>query len=246
MIETAQAQLGSENYCIGWDVGGWNCDHNAASRDAIVIIDSTMAVIGTPWRGNLRQVINNACSSDDWIDSLFALCKLSAPYPSTRVVMGIDTPLGFSEQFANLITHRSVAGPVGGSATNPYLYRQTEQFLIRNGIQPLSAVKDMIGSQATKGMHVLAKFAPYVESCGVWNDGRRFQAIEAYPSACKNSTRIQGMVNGRSLGHQDKDDALKCALIAYLFANEPDALEQPPAGAPESEGWIWVPRLKQG
>lgn len=195
-------------------MGGWNCDKNAVSRDAIVIMDADLAVIGTPWRGNLRSAINNATNCNDWIDDLFALCKLPAPCPSVRVVMGIDTPLGFSEQFARLITRRLVAGPVEDSATNPYLYRQAEQFLIRNGIQPLSAVKDMIGSQATKGMHVLAKFAPYVESCGVWNDGQRFQAIEAYPSACKNSARIQTMVNGWSLGHQDKDDTLKCALIA--------------------------------
>jgi len=26
-------------YSIGWDVGGWNCDHNATSRDAIVILN---------------------------------------------------------------------------------------------------------------------------------------------------------------------------------------------------------------
>jgi hypothetical protein len=31
---------GSANgFCIGWDVGGWNCDHNPNSRDAIVILD---------------------------------------------------------------------------------------------------------------------------------------------------------------------------------------------------------------
>ena len=194
------------HYYIGWDVGGWNCDKNAVSRDAIVIMDADRAVIGTPWRGNLRHTINNAINSNDWIDDLFALCKLPAPCPSVRVVMVIDTPLGFSEQFARLITRRSVAGPVEDSATNSFLYRQTEQFLIRNGIQPLSAVKEMIGSQATKGMHVLAKFAPYVESCDVWNDGQRYQAIEAYPSACKNSVRIQTMVKGRSLRHQDTDD----------------------------------------
>lgn len=107
-------------------MGGWNCDKNAVSRDAIVIMDADLAVIGTPWRGNLRSAINNATNCNDWIDDLFALCKLPAPCPSVRVVMGIDTPLGFSEQFARLITRRLVAGPVEDSATNPYLYRQAE------------------------------------------------------------------------------------------------------------------------
>ena len=25
---------------IGWDVGGWNCDKNPASRDALVVLDA--------------------------------------------------------------------------------------------------------------------------------------------------------------------------------------------------------------
>lgn len=43
-----------KHYYIGWDVGAWNCDRNAASRDAIVILDAARRVIGTPGRGNLR------------------------------------------------------------------------------------------------------------------------------------------------------------------------------------------------
>ena len=27
-------------FFIGWDVGGWNCDKNGESRDAIVILDA--------------------------------------------------------------------------------------------------------------------------------------------------------------------------------------------------------------
>jgi len=37
-----------------WSIGGWNCDKNQNSRDAIVILDANHEIVGTPWRGNLR------------------------------------------------------------------------------------------------------------------------------------------------------------------------------------------------
>lgn len=239
LIMTIQTQ----QYYIGWDVGGWNCDKNSSSRDAIVILDEEREIVGTPWRGNLRKEINAASTTGEWLAALFTNCRATLPDGPVAVIMAIDTPLGFSEPFVRLVSQRRPAGPVEQSATNPYLYRQTEMFLINNVRQPLSAVKDMIGSQATKGMHVLARFASNVESCGVWGDGQGFRAIEAYPSACETSELVERLVAGRTLKHKDLDDALKCALIAYLFVNDPDSLIHPLVDIPESEGWIWVPKL---
>ncbi len=131
---------------------------------------------------------------------------------------------------------------MGDSQTNPYLFRETERYLFRHGLRPLSAVKDMIGSQATKGMHVLARFAPEVQRCGVWSDGGTLTAIEAYPSACKTSALVAALRKDHApLGHEDKEDALTCALIAWLFACEPHLLEAPDGDIPLDEGWIWVP-----
>gem|GEM_PF-1112394 len=104
-------------------------------------------------------------------------------------------------------------------------------------------IKDMIGSQATKGIHVLARFAPKVVECGVWSDGSNLTAIEAYPSACKRSETIQALRRPYSaLTHADCEDALTCALVASLFAEKRGALQQPEADVSVSEGWIWVPR----
>jgi hypothetical protein len=50
------------SFCIGWDVGGWNCDRNPSSRDAIAIIDSGLAILGQPWRGTLRECIKTQTS----------------------------------------------------------------------------------------------------------------------------------------------------------------------------------------
>jgi hypothetical protein len=230
-------------FYVGWDVGGWNCDKNGKSRDALAILDAGLAIVGKPWRGNLRAAINDATTASDWIAALFALCKAGRPDDGARVTLAIDTPLGFSEAFVRLVTGLEHAGPMGSSETNPYLFRQTERFLFERGLKPLSAIKDMIGSQATKGMHVLGKFAPKVAGCGVWTDGAALTAIEAYPSGCKGSATIAGLRSGHApLGHADEEDALTCALIGYLHAERREALAGPPDTVPVSEGWIWVPK----
>lgn len=232
-------------YFIGWDVGGWNCDKNPRSRDAIVILDSALEIVGQPWRGNLRREINTVATTGEWIASLFALCAADPPGEHLDVTMAIDTPLGFSDEFVRLVTHLTcVAEPIECSNTNPYLLRKTERHLFEQGLSPLSAVKDMIGSQATKGMHVLAKFAPRIESCGVWTNGQGFRAIEAYPAACRKTAVIGKLLGGcQKLLPDDLEDARVCALIASLFATDRNALEAPGADVPLSEGWIWVPQI---
>jgi hypothetical protein len=195
----------TSSFTIGWDVGGWNCDKNGKSRDAIVILDAALQIVGKPWRGNLRTTINDSTGSDAFICALFALCGAPAAWalgaeaaqpPASRVTMAIDTPLGFSQAFVGLVTGLQYVEPIAQSNGNPYLFRRTEQFLFEHGLIPLSAVKDMIGSQATKGMHALAKFAPHRTSCGVWTDTRHLVSIEAYPSACKTSPTIAMLRQG--------------------------------------------------
>lgn len=231
------------DWFIGWDVGGWNCDKNIRSRDAIVILDDKLNIAGKPWRGNLRNSINEANTSHEWVVALFELCQAELPDEAFRIYMGIDTPLGFSDAFVRLLTEFTALELIGQSNTNPYLYRQTERYLFEHGLLPLSAIKDMIGSQATKGMHVLARFASQVVDCGVWSDGEVLTAIEAYPSAAKRSATIEALlVDLPVLDNDDCHDALICALVAYLFVNERQALQEPEAGISEREGWIWVPK----
>jgi hypothetical protein len=230
-------------FFIGWDVGGWNCDNNQKSRDAIVILNAKLALLGQPWRGNLRAYINEATTTVEWIRTLFFLCETEFPDDAGQATLAIDTPLGFSEPFVRLVTASEWAGQSGQSQANPYLFRQTEQYLFQQGLTPLSAIKDMIGSQATKGMHVLAKFAPTLASCGVWTDGTSLTAIEAYPSACKGSATIQSLRRPYPpLSHADTEDALTCALLAYLFTEQRELLASPDQSIPSSEGWIWVPK----
>lgn len=224
-----------------------------------MILDSAKQLVGTPWRGNLRETFNDACSPQILATKILELCQVSRdPETLFRLLFAIDTPLGFSKAFADLIVSRRAASQIFSSSTNPYLHRQTERFLFERGLTPLSPIKDMIGSQATKGIHFLSRFAPKLERCGLWTDGCWIQAIEAYPSACKQSAEIRAMRSnfyentGESaiLGgpqkrfgiyHQDLEDALTCALVGWSFEHQPSLLAHPPPLIDTSEGWIFVP-----
>ena len=208
-----------------------------------MILDVNLEIVGTPWRGNLRECINSCSTSIEWIAALFDMCGSGATPGSGPVTLAIDTPLGFSEAFIQLVTQSKAAASIEASKTNPYLFRRTEHYLFEQGLSPLSAIKDMIGSQATKGMHVLARFVPNIVECGVWSDNSNLTAIEAYPSAYKRSETIQALRRPYpALSHVDCEDALSCALVASLFAENRSALMPPEADVSPSEGWIWVPR----
>ncbi|HYQ39505.1 MAG TPA: hypothetical protein VER09_11270 [Pseudomonas sp.] len=239
---------------IGWDVGAWNCDKNPNSRDALVVLDSQRNLLGRPWRGSLRRLINQSVDTDDFLRRLLGLCGLEDnDCQSAPAVLAIDTPLGFSQGFIDLLVNGHAAESIDRSSENPYLFRRTERLLFERGLSPLSALKDMIGSQATKGMHVLARFAPQIDTCGVWTDGTRLRAIEAYPSACKRSSIMAELHREFGVGvnatggepegfqHGDQIDALTCALIAWLYHFQPDKLLQPEPGTSMKEGWIFAP-----
>jgi hypothetical protein len=230
-------------FFVGWDVGAWNCDNNPNSRDAIVMLDADNQIVGQPWGWqNIRTEINNATTTDEWVRVLFQLCQAEYPESDFHVTMGIDTPLGFSVELSNLILNlNSCNESINESANNPYLFRQTERSLFDHGLTPLSAVKDMIGSQATKGMHMLSKYCPQILSCGVWTDGDLLTVIEAYPAPCQASAAIELLRHHPDLGQHDLEDALTCALVAYLFGTDRGQLARPPDGTPLSEGWIWLP-----
>ncbi len=216
-----------------------------------MILDISHDIVGTPWRGNLRERINRCSTSIEWVAALFDLCGSRISPESAPVTLAIDTPLGFSEAFIQLAIQRKAKASIEASNTNPYLFRRPERYLFEqvraspwwpNDRGPLSAIKDQIGSQATKGMHVLARFAPTIVECGVWSNDSNLTAIEAYPSACKHSKTMQALRQSYpALSHADCEDALTCALVARLFVEKRGALVPPEADVSPTEGWIWVP-----
>lgn len=223
----------SKKYYLGWDVGGWNCDKNKSSRDAIVILNQRLEIIGKK-RGNIRELMNQSNGYEDFLTALFLEC--GASYQGEEIVLAIDTPLGYSFDFVKLINDYSFAEEIHTFRENTYLFRETERFLYSKRFVPLSAVNHMIGSQSTKGIHFLSKFACHIESLGVWqSNDKRLTVIETYPSA--NSIEIPDVLKDQ---HVDIEDAYKCAAIAQVFDIEKKKLYPPLEDIWEKEGWIWV------
>ncbi|AOG04114.1 DUF429 domain-containing protein [Bosea sp. RAC05] len=233
---------GGVKIAIGWDVGGWNCDRNGKSRDALVVLNANGLLMGKPWRGNLRALLNEAISAGDFVRGMLDRCKVP-PHPvHDEVVIAIDAPLAFPNALLSLLAGHTYQRQIGNSAANPYLYRFTERRLAEPSSTPLSVVKDMIGSQSTKAIHALRRFTPIQQATGVWHDGGALRIIETYPAACRRRFMDGGnsSVDGVA-GHDDIVDAGLCAWVASTFMHSPAELEGPTDDAPPDEGWIWLP-----
>jgi hypothetical protein len=245
-------------YFVGWDVGAWGCRRRSTSQDALAVLKAEggePATVGRAWRGNLGATLRQA-------DSLAALINTHCETEiaeGDQITIAIDTPLGLPADTVALFSRQGKVNPTLDShARNSLIFRQTEIWLTRQSFPPLSALKDMIGSQATKGAYLLCKFGLNVleGDCGVWIGGN-VTAIECYPATCKRSDRkgylcqgsakLQAMyfalqTSGLEVGTGDEEDAVYCALVAYLYGCHRNLLVPPQESPPASEGWVWYPK----
>jgi hypothetical protein len=234
---------------LGWDVGAWHCDKNK-SRDALVLVSegtSGLEVVGHAWRGNLRYAYNRA-NGGGLLNELLGLAGSRLDDWSTLTI-AIDTPLTWPQAFESLLAGKAPDTIPATKGANPMLLRLTERWLWERGHEPLSAVQDMIGSQATKGIAFLARLGVQSVDIGVWAGligATAVTAIEAYPSPAKRSgvmgTARSEVGSDLAIANDDVDDALTCALIAWMYSKRRELLAPPPPSTPHGEGWIWVPR----
>jgi hypothetical protein len=238
---------------LGWDVGAWNCDANRKSRDALGALElderGAPRCVGQPWRGNLREILVGH-EGAALIAELLRLLRIDGG-AGRHVSIAIDAPLGWPRRMCELIT-RGVSSAVPEKAdANPYLFRVQELGLFAPGRRPLSVVRDMIGSQSTKAIHFLQRAQVTATGTGVWR-AENITALETYPAAAKRNgaleeRRAQLCEALRDGGHsnawsRDVNDAVMCALVAWLHRRHPEFLEAPGTDADLSEGWIWLPR----
>jgi hypothetical protein len=240
---------------IGWDVGAWNCDRNRESRDALCALElgeSDPVLVGAPWRGNLRDLLV-AHDGRDLVEALLRRLEVGAD-GARHVTIAIDTPLAWPRRMLELVTvGRSVAVPAGADQ-NPYLFRMQELALFGRAQRPLSMVRDMIGSQSTKGIHFLHRAHLPPTALGVWGLDST-TAIETYPAAARADlevARLSASLLADLLGRETKArsdawqgdvrDAITCALVAMLHRHSPERLEAPGPKAEPTEGWIWLPK----
>jgi hypothetical protein len=241
-----------EDLFLGWDVGAWNCDRNRDSRDALCALEvgaSGPLVVGQPWRGNLRDLL----VAHEGSALIAALLRRLDVDETRHVTIAIDTPLRWPRRMIELVTTGAVVEVPPEADTNPYLFRAQDLALFTKGHRPLSTVRDMIGSQSTKGIHFLQRARLLPVTAGVW--GRESTvAIETYPAAAVRDVevaRLTSQLLADQIGREKKQrsdawqsdvrDAISCALVALLHRSQPERLEAPADGADATEGWIWLP-----
>jgi len=213
-------------------------------------------VVGTVWRGNLRETIN-AKQGPALVLALLQLCGVPDPGVGAHLVLAIDTPLGWPDAFHDLLARTTLPSVPQRKRHNSLLNRKTDLRLWKMGFEPLSPVQDLIGSQSTKGLHVLRRAGFLCRSGGVWTldlgQGRTVTAIEAYPTPCRNSETVGALFERlvvaeamakpcRTKSKQDAQDALQCAIVAYLFHTNRECFDPPGPDVSDHEGWIWVPK----
>ena len=182
---------------VGWDVGGWNCDRNPASRDglcAIEVLGSELVVAGAPWHGNLRELLVSH-DGDTLLNAMLRKLGIADDQPRA-ITVAIDAPLGWPTPMVELVAHGRLADVPPEADCNPYLLRAQDLALFGKGCRPLSPVRDMIGSQSTKGIHFLKRAGLSRARTGVWSRGR-ISGIETYHRGpnCR----------GSGLGRGDRD-----------------------------------------
>lgn len=250
------------DYFVGWDVGAWGCRSSSSSQDSLVALTcqgQEPNLVGSIWRGNLRDALQ---TNDTLAEIINGKCKVTISATDT-ITVAIDTPLGFPADTVALLTNSKAMNPtLAPHSENSFVFRRTEMWLAQHRFPPLSAIKDMIGSQSTKGMFLLQKFQlkrPEKE-CGIWM-GSNMTAIECYPTTCKRSEKkgyichgsksLQQLYETVMTGHpdvatDDEEDAVYCSLIAFQFASDRDSLVPPQPDTPRSEGWVWYPEDARG
>ncbi len=240
---------------LGWDVGAWNCDRNRESRDALCALEmgaSGPVLIGIPWRGNLRDILLEH-KGRGLVGALLRRAEVGLD-EAMHVTIALDTPLAWPRTVVELVTAGTSVDVPAKADQNPYLFRAQELALFGREQRPLSVVRDMIGSQSTKGIHFLRRAELAPAGVGVWANGAS-TAIETYPAAAVANVELARLTaqlhadvlereaQSRSASWQtDVRDAITCAAVALLHRGQLERLEAPGASAEMAEGWIWLPK----
>lgn len=244
-------------YYIGWDVGGWGCAKNSVSKDAFVLLDDKGSSVKA-WRGSISKKIADKSAPIEYLKSVFKTIEPELCSKKPKLFIAIDAILGLPTAFTQLWQeNRQMDSDEINGVSNRYLYRETERIVSHNmreedknlppgelkRNQPLSLLRDSLGSQATKALHFIHSLGLEKSECGLfWQgnfDDKEVIVLETYPSA----VRIEKNKEFETI-NADIVDAIKCAKVAQLFAANRTKNFYSANIARELakvEGWIWQP-----
>ncbi len=226
--------------CIGWDVGGWH-----GSKDGLAALALTTAGeivrVGEADRHGLGPVVASGAFGVDYLLGYLGL--LRHDFRFTRIVIGVDAPLGLPELFL-----ATSAAPLRNMPRIPrapervldsrLAYRDTEREIYRlfhdakgSGWRPLSGTFDSFGSNLSKARIGAAalrtdaswgvvKVLPFDEDLGT------IAVIEVYPALwdaapatdwSEQLLRTVKALDALAPNAPDIRDGFRCALAAACY-----------------------------
>ena len=282
-------------YYVGWDVGAWECPNTkfaARSQDCITILDEGGKLLFA-WMGNIYcppKNNNGDAKLKDETKTLFKLINsligdenniihksndFSKIDENDKLFIAIDAILGLpnlATSLFNLDENEKNTDKVEDIIKNhkKYLFRLTERNLPKHK-SPLSVLKDMLGSQATKALFTLRywNFKWNAQEL-VWEMDNHI-SLETYPSAAyanvinmndKMEIEWNNVFNANDEPPKiqlnpakdiksrwlDLNDSIICAKVAKEYKENnclsPSLGEEDEAA--KQEGWIWLPNSSWG
>ena len=179
-------------YYVGWDVGAWQCNISTQSHDAIAVFDETFKFVSSGL-GNVKDCLRGSKDFAGFLSEFAEKPDKTKFYKYDNFVIAIDAVLGWPKNFLRLVTTPKISReelnalfPKDENIKNTFIFRQTERAVkttVKTKRNPLSAVKDQIGSQSTKALFLLKYLEFEKNGCSEWRDDCGNIAIETYPGA---------------------------------------------------------------
>ena len=229
---------------VGWDVGGWHCDRNASSRDALGSNRRQRR------RGRRNRTAVARASSSRFMDQ---------SGPSVVSAMLDLCGVKCEELHRGQCRYRHAAGlaardDAAGSG-------RSHQCECVHGRKPLHPTKHRVGldparpftpvcrprhvGESSRNRDSTSSAPPGLRRSAHWRKtddaGRTVTAIETYPAVALKMDRLLRLQAAGSASHRrpsrdreiplhdDIRDALACALVSYLFAECPTIMKPVPA-----------------
>ncbi len=239
---------------IGWDVGGW-----CGKKQGIAVSCWDKQTSKIEWLGMPKTISLPAYpdfTPEYILKNIYDLKNEN--FDNVCIVVGIDAPLAFPEEFIKIATGRKDEQEFKlnfiKEIDNPLAYRETERYIFNKyGKKPLSASFDKLGNNCTVALAHIKNwrkhhgFMIHPFEGSLWDNK---SVIEVYPAIEKSKKDtfeiLQNRLPSQLIINSDEYDAAICSLLALSYGAAgcggllPE-LKGPmiPEGIFKSEGWIY-------
>lgn len=238
---------------IGWDVRGWQSKQQATAVLKVSIESNKYEWLGVSELFSFTQ--GEKPSLDELLRPAVGEGLSQQLLTNEMITLAIDAPLGFSQDYINLLQGKNPNINVPTSEIeNTLAYRDCERWVAQNyDKKPLSGAFDKLGNNATLAMSIAEnlKQDDFVLIPQKANNADR-SVIEVYPGICKAGKQrvslaissIARILPSEVIPGTDQYDAAICAVIGALYSGASQVLDIPmlepiPNNINLKEGWIF-------